>query len=665
MTGTHPFPNIISLIMRILSVIICILLLNSFETSSQTPPVKYGEVTKADLETEPYPQEKGAEAIVLSEFATAKVVYNREFKIEYTYQVRIKILKSGGYRFANVEIPYRKNYMFSNLKACTHNLENGIPVTISLNKKQFVREKVTPYRDAFRFTLPQVRQGSIVEYTYTVQKPSILSFQSFEFQWDIPVRHVEFWAIQPRFFRYNINFHGNDLILQQHSEQQGYFDAQPTMVDIYKYIGDMVPAFEGEPVMPEGNVSYAGVDFSLARVDFPGVQTTDVAISYPKLSEELLDNVHLASQVENTLLFAKTVREITAGKSTDLDKLRTIYGYVQKSFMWDGYDELLPEDNLLKVFRDKSGSSAEINMLLVNMLKTAEIKADPVVLSTRDNGPINNILAMTDNLNYSVCLAEVNGKEYLLDATDKFIPMGSLPFKCQNVDGWVLSKTRGRWVKLLTNEKYAVQEFYALTCKPDGDLVGKCEASFSGYDAVNYRRLIHNEGETGFRYKVMEKPGLNYTISNLVFESLDSLSKVLNVSFDIVIHNAFHSGTDMEFFNPMFSIFGDYNKTWVKEERKFAIDMGCPTRNNYTCIIEFPEGTGFSEIPGNIKLTLPNDEAAFQFITIQEGRQLSVKYDLKINKSRFETNVYPAFREFYTQVNRKINEMVILNTNQK
>jgi hypothetical protein len=622
--------------------------------------VKYGEVTRADLESEPYRQEQGAEAIVLNEFAVAKILYEQGFKIEYTRQVRIKILKAGGLSLANVEIPFRENYEISELKACTHNLDNDKTVTIELTKKQFIREEVSTYRKAMRFTLPQVRVGSIIEYTYKMRKPTILTFQPFNFQWTIPVRHVEFWAIQPRFFLYNINFHGNGLILQQHTEEQGYFDSQPTMVDIYKYTGDMLPAFEGEPNMPEGNVCYAGVNYSLARVNFPGVHTEDVAISYQKLSEQLLDNADLSRQVENTLLFTKSVREITAGMDKEEDKIKAIYSYVQKNFMWDGYDELLPEDNLLKVFRDKSGTSAEINMLLVNMLKTAGITADPVVTSTRDNGPVNSLVAMADNLNYSICLAIADGKEYLLDATDKYNPMGSLPFKCMNVEGWVLSRTRGRWVKLLTREKFAVQEFYALNLTPGGDLTGSCQASFAGYDAARFRRLIHNEGETGFRYKVLDIPGMHVTVSNIRFENLDSIEETLNVRFDLVIRDAVqHAGT-MSFFKPNFSLFGDYDKTWIREARRYPIDMGSPTRNNYSCIISLPEGYNITELPENVKIAVPNDDASFQLSIGQDGHQLSVKYDLKINRIRFETDQYPAFREFYTQVNRKINDMVIL-----
>ncbi len=116
---------------------------------------------------------------------------------------------------------------------------------------------------------------------------------------------------------------------------------------------------------------------------------------------------------------------------------------------WNGYEEMLPDESFTKAHREKTASNAVINLMLVNMLRTAGVTADPLVLSTRENGQINPFVALPTELNYVVCIATIEGKDYLMDASDKFLPMGELPFKCLNGEGWLLSPNRGRWVKLL------------------------------------------------------------------------------------------------------------------------------------------------------------------------------------------------------------------------
>jgi hypothetical protein len=62
---------------------------------SITRPV--GEVSLEELGTVPGPNEKGAEAIVLFDLASAKMIYANGYKIEFTRHVRIRSL--------NIRIP--------------------------------------------------------------------------------------------------------------------------------------------------------------------------------------------------------------------------------------------------------------------------------------------------------------------------------------------------------------------------------------------------------------------------------------------------------------------------------------------------------------------------------------------------------------------------------
>ena len=129
----------------------------------QAPAITFGQVSLQDLETAPLPLEKGANATVLCDLATAYMIYNNGFKIEYNRHIRIKIFNPSGYGLANIQIPFTKSNTITGLKAFTHNMEDDQPVRVAVSQKQFYTEKVDPYHNVIRFTFPNIREGSVIE----------------------------------------------------------------------------------------------------------------------------------------------------------------------------------------------------------------------------------------------------------------------------------------------------------------------------------------------------------------------------------------------------------------------------------------------------------------------------------------------------------------------
>jgi hypothetical protein len=623
---------------------------------SQTSPITFGAVSRADLETELYPAEKGAEAVVLCDYATAKV--NDEFQIEFTRHVRIRIFKSTGLDQANIQIYYTRDDRISDLKAATYNLEDDKITTDEVGKKEFYVERVNSYRYSTRFSFPNVREGSVIEFIYKMRQEEIHSYKAFRFQRMIPVRHVEYFATIPGFFKYSINLNHNNMIQQQHATVQGYYNNIPTPFDQYRWTGNNLVPFEPEPMMPEGNEYLAGVDFALTRIDMPNGGYFAETPTYEKLYDKLLEYGQL-SQINNTFLFAGKVKELTAGKNTLLEKSHAIYDYVQHHMKWNGYELMMTDESLIKAHREKTGTNAVINLMLVNMLRTAGITADPVILNTRENGKINTAVALPNEINYVVCIATIEGKDYLMDASDKFLPMGELPFKCLNGEGWLLSPNQGRWVKLLNKEKRSVLELYDLTLNEAGELTGHGDVSFSGYDALEIRELVHNEGEIGFREEKLSNYG-DMTISNLKFYAMDSLQAPLRISFDIIFKHSLQTADQMIFFKPLNSIFGRYGNSWIKDERRFPIDAGCPVISTFKCVMHFPDTIKTVEFPKTMRINMPDNDAKFLFGITPGTDGITILAELDLRKTIFKTNEYSAVREFYTQVNRKCSEMIIL-----
>jgi hypothetical protein len=645
-----------SLVNRMLLLVV---LLAPCHIHSQHLPITIGKISLEELKTSPDLFEKGSEATVLFDLATAKMIYENGFKIEYSRHVRIKIFKSSGYHLANVQIPYGNLDKLLNLKAFAYNLVDDTPEKIVVGKKQFFEERVDPYHRMIRFTFPNIREGSVIEYSYTIVQNEIWTYHSMRFQRNLPVRYVEYQIGYPEFFKYIFYYSQDDMIRFQQGTQKGYYNGIPVNFNLCQWTGNNLPPFEREPMMPENEDYMLGVDFALISIDYPGGTSYVESPSYKSLTEELLDFNAIGNQIDNSLLFAGQVKKVIHQTDSPLKKMEAICRYVQDQMKWNGYEQVWPSRSLAKARHEGTGTNAEINLILVNMLRTAGISADPVVLSTRENGPIDTRMAIAGSLNYLICCASIDGTDYLLDATDKFRPAGVLPIKCLNGQGWVLSINNGRWVKLLNREMYETNESYDLVLNEKKELAGQALITFSGYDAVNMRQLIHEEGESGFLQKEAELAG-NTVVSNLKILNLDSLQLPLKVAFDITFRHMITEVNQILFFRPLISIFGNYMNTWVKDERLYPVDLACPSTEYLYYRIRLPEGYRLEEVPESTRIRMPENDASFSFGGEFNGNQLIVSCDLRVRKVFFSTDEYPLFREFYTRLNKKCNEMVII-----
>ncbi|MFM7858914.1 MAG: transglutaminase-like domain-containing protein, partial [Flammeovirgaceae bacterium] len=161
----------------------------------------------------------------------------------------------------------------------------------------------------------------------------------------------------------------------------------------------------------------------------------------------------LGDEITGNNFLKKTTEEIISGRGTPEDKTAAVFSYVRSNFLWDGAKRKYPGELMKKVFENKKGSSAELNLLMASMLEKADVKASPVLISTRDNGFVRESFPVSSQFNYVVCAAQIGEKILLLDATDKFLPIGMLPERCLNGNGFMVSKEGYKWLNLLPSAK--------------------------------------------------------------------------------------------------------------------------------------------------------------------------------------------------------------------
>ena len=89
------------------------------------------------------------------------------------------------------------------LKAVTYNLENGKVVETKLETKSAVfKDKINKNLVVKKFTFPNIKEGSIIEYEYKLNSDFIFNLQPWDFQGEYPCLWSEYNVSLPEFYYY-------------------------------------------------------------------------------------------------------------------------------------------------------------------------------------------------------------------------------------------------------------------------------------------------------------------------------------------------------------------------------------------------------------------------------------------------------------------------------
>ena len=194
-------------------------------------------------------------------------------------------------------------------------------------------------------------------------------------------------------------------------------------------------------------------------------------------------------------LLKKHAEEATAGLTETKEKIIAIHKYVKDHVAWNGVEDIYAADELKDNFRKKTGTAADINLIMASMLHKAGIRVEMVLLSTRGNGFVRMDNPTTRQFNYTICRAYIDTVGYFLDATEKYLPWNALPERCMNGIALVISEKRYSWVDIDSNIKARTVATSDLVLSEDGELNGKFSYTRSGYDAHEMRREFYEKGK--------------------------------------------------------------------------------------------------------------------------------------------------------------------------
>ena len=662
-----------------------------FTITAQDAPIKYGKIDLADLQMKVYPKDTSAEAVVLGDIGRAYFDYsalNDGFQVVYERHRRVKIFKKSGYEWATIKVPLYNNKNGSrkedlyDLQAFTYNIENGEIIKEKLEKESVFLDKKDDTHSIKRFAFAKVKEGSIIEYSYKIRSDFYYNFHDWVFQSSIPIAWSDFTASIPNYFSYRQlsqgyePYHVNTVFSGQlfftikndaeeegsganHSRTQSSFEKVSTESKDFRWVMKDVPALREEPYMTTVDDFVSKIQFELSSTRSPKSLQKNYSNTWGSLNDVLVEDESFGGQLNRSTFLKETISTIKANSKDTLTQIDMALNFVKVAMTWNGRESIYSSATLKKALETKTGNVADINLLLVALLKELGYDANPVILSTRDNGRILDDYVILSKFNYVIAQVNVGGKDLLLDATATQLPVGILPVKCLNGRGRLIGKNKTRWVILQSPYKDSETVVCNLTLNKEGNGQSDLILSHVGYNNLNERRKYLKQGKDKYLQDFKQK-NPTWEIKKTELENLENIAEPLIVKNEIIMNDFATIAGERVYFNPV--IYNAQRENPFKNpSRKYPVDFGTLIEENFIATYTIPQGYVVEEMPKSIKVSLPEDGGRFTYIVgLSEDGKITISSKISLKKTMYFAEEYEVLRKFYDQVVQKHAEQIVL-----
>ncbi len=651
-------------------------------------PTKFGKIDIENLKKNSCPIDSNAHAYYIFDIGESEFKYNTAngdegFQIVFTRHFRIKILDNQGFSFGNIKIPlYQSNSGEENigtLKAYTYNLGKGKVEKEKLDRKDVLYEQTSENWETQKFAMPNIKAGSIIEIEYTITSDFLFNLQEWYFQKSIPVIHSEYKVCIPEYFNYNQTETGyfpvnrevgsrpnsvtfNSMIRSTNNRVTSSKSSSSTINYIentYHFRADNITPFPKEKYLKTEDNYLSKITFELQSTRFPNSPLKYYTTSWEEIDKNLNDSEYFGKTLSRNNHLKDEIALLKSSGEIDEALLNSAFNHIKKKISWNGKRTKYVEFSLSKAYKNGEGNCADINLNLVALLQELGFNSYPIILSTQDNGIIHPAHPSLSSFNYVIALVELNGKNYLMDATSPISTINLIPTRCLNDKGRIIGDVAEKWINLMDYKSYTVKATYQITIDSTLILNGAIKKRLDDYGAYNYKVKLEETNDALAFISKDEGKNLGVEVTDIEVEGLENQGKSLNIKYKFTEGKMLNNAGGMIYFTPVLDPFFSENP-FKLEKREFPVEFNHPYQflNIYNYFL--PENMEVTELPKPIAVTLPENNGMFYYNIQQIANILTITSTMRINKSLFLPNEYEYLKSFFQHIIDKQNELVVL-----
>lgn len=609
-----------------------------FAQSGKKP--KWGEVSQEEIDYKSVFFEPDAGAVVLYEEGTT--VIGNSFQTQ-VYQ-RIKILNERGIEAAEQALryySYKNLQSYRKLKAQTLNVENGKVTAYPVDRKSFFDTDVNEYYNVIKFTFPNIKVGSIIEFEYEFNDETMYYVDAWRFQNPYPTLYSKYEIANKSILDY-ISVAVGDKIVE-------YSEKRPTTTS---WVLTNLPAYSSMQFLYNQEDMAERLVFQLRGYSKQeGMYNKET--HYKSVLAEWKDLTKQMAQKYTSQKnpgYAKEIASSIPDGANEAETLKNVYEYFKKNYTWNRFIGIDPFQTGRETGKTKTGNSTDLNLLLNTVLAAKGFDAEMVLLSTRLNGKIITSYPYLRQFNNTANLVRLpDGNSFLIDASDMKYDLGFAGLK--NYNDLMLEAKEG-------NDKFFI--------------INPPLSEFSSLQNYVFKdgkfMYTQTDRKTGY-FKYQQKDGKEGV------ETTSALSNALDISFtEIRTDKADRDGQELlrisyeseesggsSFFsvqNPLNSVVQYYKLT--ENERHRPLEFSFPFLYKIDAVIDIPEGFK-AEIPAGYNANRGIGSGDMQFVQsaeIKDGKLL-MHTEFFIGKPSFSES-YKHIKSFFETVNLDASKGILI-----
>ena len=586
------------------------------------------------------------------------------------YYERIKVLTEKGKDLATVHIPYEHaQFRVKGIVGRTIH-SDGTVVPLTAKPSDLVDVKSGAYQvNSMVFTLPSVEVGSILEYRLQLEySDSTVSSPT--------------WHIQQQYFVHKAHYMFNPTAA---GTLRYITDSRGKVLDQLMYAVNGVPlAAVVHSLNGRFTVDLTDIPPTPAEDWMPPLNTINERVefyyTYARSGKDFWDaeGKLWAKEAERFTNPGSEVRKAAEGMvapaDTEEQKARKIYAAAMKLENTDftrrkseaerKAEELKPIKNAEDVWKQQSGSGAEIALLYVALARAAGLKVWPMQVVDRSRAIFDPLYFRGGQLDDYIAVVEIAGKDVFLDPGQKMCPFGLLHWKHNLASGLRLAD-KGAVIASTPPGGYTsaiVKRVADVRIDAEGKVTGTIRVAMRGQDALRWRQLaLENDPE---EIKKRFNEFIRNQVPDGVQADLDHFTGLDDPTVDLLatvkIGGSLGTATGKRAFLPGLFFESHASLPFVAQDKRATpVDVQYAKMDQDDVTYHFPDGLALESAPQAADILWP-DYAMLKIRSTATEGSVQVTRVLAHNYTLLYAKDYNDLHVFYLKVATADQQQLVL-----
>ena len=633
---------------------------------------KFGKPTMEEMNMTEYAQDPEADAVVLMQ--SCDVIYRMssvyDITMVYNYKIRIKVLKDDGKKYGDFAISYyvddngKQMEEFSEFSAASYNLnEKGKVEATKVTPKLIRDERVGEHHMLRKFSVPMVQKGSVIEVSYQLFSTRFYNIYDFEMQKDIPIIYQKYFMEIPAVLIFNVEAplklsnvksktYAGKVEIKSGADARSMKSCNSNCYEVEAF---NMPALRDVPYVWNIDDYAAKVVCDLKTTQFPNNAVYNVGMTWEQADKLILDQDEIGTHLNDK---SKLKDELAASGISNIanedERIGAAVRFVASHVAWNGNYGNVPEF-ASTIVKKKSGSTADVNMMLINVFNDLGFTSYPVYISSRHHGRLP-IHPTANAFNTFIVAVETTHGTCYVDGTDPYGAINVLNPNLYVTTGRKIGKKiAGSWVDLTKLAQHRTAHMSNIEVSADGSVTGDISTQYLMNSAREFKLDYHKAKDSiDYVHTLQEKYGV--MIDSLGITGKNDYGTVVKRA--IKFHKSVETTDDHIYVSPfVFNPIGD--SPFKEETRELPIEMPTPVTVNYYVDVKIPEGYEAEECPKSYELTLPDRSMTVKMVCNKKEDIVRLSYTFICKKMKFESEQYSAVKKVYDMASQSMGDMIV------